>query len=47
MVQAARLHPGDNAERFSDRVIATGAYSFARITAAVKMKVEDLRPRSA
>jgi integrase len=28
-------------------LIATLTYSFARITAALKMKVEDLRPRSA
>jgi len=27
-------------------LIATLTYSFARITAALKMKVEDLRPRS-
>jgi hypothetical protein len=26
------------------RLIATLTYSFARITAALKMKVEDLRP---
>ena len=28
-------------------LIATLTYSFARITAALKMKVEDLRPRGA
>jgi len=28
-------------------LIATLTYSFARINAALKMKVEDLRPRSA
>ena len=28
-------------------LIATLTYSFARVTAALKMKVEDLRPRGA
>jgi integrase len=44
-----RLHdsiPADTVRDLRDRV-ATLTYSFARITAALKMKVEDLRPQGA
>ena len=40
--------PGTTLRDLRDRaLIATLTYSFARITAALKMKVEDLRPRGA
>ena len=40
--------PTDTLRDLRDRaLIATLTYSFARITAALKMKVEDLRPRGA
>jgi site-specific recombinase XerD len=40
--------PTDTARDLRDRaLIATLTYSFARITAALKMKVEDLRPKGA
>jgi len=40
--------PTDSARDLRDRaLIATLTYSFARITAALKMKVEDLRPQGA
>lgn len=40
--------PTDTARDLRDRaLIATLTYSFARISAALKMKVEDLRPRGA
>ena len=48
MAQAARHHPNETVRDLRDRaLIATLTYSFARITAALKMKVEDLRPRGA
>ena len=40
--------PTDTVRDLRDRaLIATLTYSFARITAALKMKVEDLRPQGA
>src|SRR3954449_13562628 len=40
--------PTENVRDLRDRaLIATLTYSFARINAALKMKVEDLRPRGA
>jgi site-specific recombinase XerC len=40
--------PTDTVRDLRDRaLIATLTYSFARITAALRMKVEDLRPQSA
>jgi site-specific recombinase XerD len=40
--------PADTVRDLRDRaLIATLTYSFARITAALKMKVEDLRPQGA
>ena len=40
--------PADTVRNLRDRaLIATLTYSFARITAALKMKVEDLRPQGA
>jgi site-specific recombinase XerD len=40
--------PTDTLRDLRDRaLIATLTYSFARITAALKMKVEDLRPQGA
>ena len=40
--------PTDPVRDLRDRaLIATLTYSFARITAALKMKVEDLRPQGA
>jgi integrase len=47
VAQASRLHPGHDVARSARALIATLTYSFARINAAVKMKVEDLRPRGA
>jgi site-specific recombinase XerD len=40
--------PSDTVRELRDRaLIATLTYSFARVTAALKMRVEDLRPRGA
>ena len=40
--------PTDTVRDLRDRaLIATLTYSFARITAALRMKVEDLRPKGA
>ena len=49
LAQAAQIdHDHDTLRDLRDRaLIATLTYSFARITAALKMKVEDLRPRGA
>ena len=48
MAQAAQVDPDRHVRDLRDRaLIATLTYSFARINAALKMKVEDLRPRGA
>jgi integrase len=48
MAQIARLNPGDDLTRSArPRADRQLTYSFARINAALKIKVEDLRPRGA
>src|ERR1700734_546898 len=48
MAQARRQHSNRDGARLCDRaLIATLTYSFARITAALRMKVEDLRSKGA
>jgi integrase len=48
VAQIAQVDPGHDLAHLRDRaLIATLTYSFARINAALKMKVEDLRPRGA
>ena len=48
MAEIARSIPATTLRDLRDRAsIATLTYSFARINAALKMKVEDLRPRGA
>ena len=48
MAHSCSIHPGTTLRDLRDRaLIATLTYSFARINAALKMKVEDLRPRGA
>jgi len=48
MAQAHRRDPTNSVRDLRDRaLIATLTYSFARISAALKMKVEDLRSMGA